>query len=105
MKNRLFLSILIGVFLVGAAIFGLYLWQEILTTNLTASERKILAELEERCRAVGEKSTFRLNAGYWQSLTLTNPFHLYDEKAIRENTRGFYKAFAWVDGFKAHFAV
>ena len=47
MKNRLFLSILTGVFLVGTLVFGLFLWREILTTNLTASERKILFELEE----------------------------------------------------------
>ncbi len=33
------------------------------------------------------------------------PFHLYDEKAIRENARKFYKAFSWVDGFKNHYAV
>ncbi len=33
------------------------------------------------------------------------PFILYDEKAIRENARRFYKAFSWVEGFKNHFAV
>lgn len=34
------------------------------------------------------------------------PFHLYDEKAIRENTRKFYRAFEWVPGgFKNFFAV
>ena len=33
------------------------------------------------------------------------PFHLYDEKAIRENARQFYKAFSWVAGFKNHYAV
>ncbi len=33
------------------------------------------------------------------------PFHLYDEKAIRENAREFYRAFSWVDGFINHFAV
>ncbi len=33
------------------------------------------------------------------------PFHLYDEKAIRENARRFYKAFAWAEGFKNHYAV
>jgi diaminopimelate decarboxylase len=33
------------------------------------------------------------------------PFHLYDEKAIRENARAFKKAFAWNKGFKEFFAV
>lgn len=33
------------------------------------------------------------------------PFHLYDEKAIRENARQFYQAFSWVEDFKNHYAV
>ncbi len=33
------------------------------------------------------------------------PFYLYDEKAIRENVRNFYKAFSWAPGFKNYFAV
>jgi diaminopimelate decarboxylase len=34
------------------------------------------------------------------------PFHIYDEKAIRENARGLYKAFDWVPGgFRNYFAV
>ncbi|MDR1701983.1 MAG: diaminopimelate decarboxylase, partial [Sporomusaceae bacterium] len=33
------------------------------------------------------------------------PFHLYDEKQIRENIRSLFRAFAWADGFKEHFAV
>jgi len=33
------------------------------------------------------------------------PFHIYDEKAIRENARRFYSVFDWVKGFKNHFAV
>jgi diaminopimelate decarboxylase len=32
------------------------------------------------------------------------PFHIYDEKGIRENIRTFLKAFAWAD-FKEYFAV
>ncbi len=35
----------------------------------------------------------------------TTPFHLYDEKAIRENARAFHKAFSWGHGFKNHYAV
>jgi diaminopimelate decarboxylase len=33
------------------------------------------------------------------------PFHIYDEKAIRENARDLLRAFAWNDGFKEYFAV
>ena len=33
------------------------------------------------------------------------PFHIYDEKGIRENMRRFAKAFSWVEGFKEYFAV
>ena len=33
------------------------------------------------------------------------PFHLYDEKGIRETARGLYKAFSWNKGFKEYFAV
>lgn len=33
------------------------------------------------------------------------PFHLYDEKGIRENARRLYKAFSWNKGFKEYFAV
>jgi diaminopimelate decarboxylase len=33
------------------------------------------------------------------------PFHIYDEKAIRENARNFKNVFAWNEGFKEFFAV
>jgi diaminopimelate decarboxylase len=33
------------------------------------------------------------------------PFHIYDEKAIRENARRLLKAFSWNEGFKEYFAV
>ena len=33
------------------------------------------------------------------------PFHIYDEKGIRENARNLYKAFSWNKGFKEYFAV
>ena len=33
------------------------------------------------------------------------PFHLYDEKGIRENARRLHKAFAWNPGYREHFAV
>ena len=33
------------------------------------------------------------------------PFHIYDEKSIRENARKLNKAFSWNKGFKEYFAV
>ena len=42
-----------------------------------------------------------------QSITAQHPtpFHLYDEKGIRENARAMRAAFAWNPGFKEYFAV
>jgi len=37
--------------------------------------------------------------------THPTPFHIYDERAIRENARALKKAFSWADGFREHFAV
>ena len=33
------------------------------------------------------------------------PFHIYDERAIRQNAREFLKAFGKLEGFKEFFAV
>ena len=33
------------------------------------------------------------------------PFHLYDEKGIRENARKLKEAFSWNKGFKEYFAI
>ena len=33
------------------------------------------------------------------------PYHLYDEKGIRENAERVYRAFSWNPGFKEYFAV
>ena len=38
-------------------------------------------------------------------IKLSTPFHIYDEKAIRENARAFKKAFSWNEGFKEFFAI
>lgn len=35
----------------------------------------------------------------------STPFHLYDEKAMRDNAKALKKAFAWNKGFKEYFAV
>ena len=37
--------------------------------------------------------------------TYPTPFHLYDEKGIRENSERLNKAFAWNKGFREYFAV
>ena len=37
--------------------------------------------------------------------TYPTPFHIYDEKGIRENARNLKKAFNWNKGFKEYFAV
>ena len=37
--------------------------------------------------------------------TYPTPFHLYDEKGIRENAKAVQEAFAWNPGFKEYFAV
>ncbi len=37
--------------------------------------------------------------------TYPTPFHIYDEKQIRENARAVKEAFAWNPGFKEYFAV
>lgn len=37
--------------------------------------------------------------------TIPTPYHLYDEKGIRENARQVNKAFSWNPGYKEYFAV
>ncbi len=37
--------------------------------------------------------------------TFPTPFHIYDEKGIRENARRLKKAFSWNKGYKEYFAV
>ena len=34
---------------------------------------------------------------------IPTPFHLYDEKGIRENARALKEAFAWNKGYKEYF--
>ena len=37
--------------------------------------------------------------------TYPTPFHIYDEKGIRENAKALKEAFSWNKGFKEYFAV
>ena len=39
------------------------------------------------------------------SKTIPTPFHIYNEKGIRENARKLIKAFSWNKGYKEFFAV
>ena len=36
---------------------------------------------------------------------IPTPFHVYDEKGIRENAGALNKAFSWNKGYKEYFAV
>ena len=36
---------------------------------------------------------------------IPTPFHIYDEKGIRENARRLKQAFSWNPGFREYFAV
>ena len=37
--------------------------------------------------------------------TYPTPFHIYDEKGIRENVKALKEAFSWNPGYKEYFAV
>ena len=39
------------------------------------------------------------------SKTIPTPFHIYDEKGIKENVRNLLKAFSWNKGYREYFAV
>lgn len=53
-----------------------------------------------------EKKTFVTKAQLDEIVkNYPTPFHLYDEKGIRENARAVKEAFAWNPGFKEYFAV
>jgi len=53
------------------------------------------------------KKEFPLSQAQLQAIIkkFPTPFHLYDEKAIRENLRRLFKAFAWAPSFREYFAV
>ena len=53
-----------------------------------------------------EKKPFLTEAMAQQIIEdVPTPFHVYDEKGIRENARRINKAFSWNKGFKEYFAV
>ena len=53
------------------------------------------------------KKTFPLNQAQLEEVIkkYPTPFHIYDEKAIRENLRRLFKAFSWAPSFREYFAV
>ena len=53
------------------------------------------------------KKTFPLSQAQLEEVIAKypTPFHIYDEKAIRENLRRLFKAFSWAPSFREHFAV
>ena len=55
---------------------------------------------------MAEKKTF-VTLGQLQEIDkkYPTPYHLYDEKGIRENAKRLYEAFSWNKGFKEFFAV
>ena len=55
---------------------------------------------------MAEKKTF-VTLGQLQEIDkkYPTPYHLYDEKGIRENAQRLYEAFSWNKGFKEFFAV
>jgi len=53
------------------------------------------------------KNTFRFTKEQLERIIdkYPTPFHIYDERSIRENARSLNRAFAWAPGFKEYFAV
>lgn len=53
------------------------------------------------------EKTFPLNKAQLQEIIkkYPTPFHIYDERAIRQNIRNLQKAFAWAPRFREQFAV
>ena len=53
-----------------------------------------------------DKKPFLTEAQAQQILQdVPTPFHIYDEKGIRENARRINEAFSWNKGFREYFAV
>ena len=72
---------------------------------------KLRAGQRARAPQRGEKSSMQkvpfitLEQAQQIIADVPTPFHIYDEKGIRENARRLYKAFSWNKGFKEYFAV
>ena len=53
------------------------------------------------------EKTFPLNKEQLEAVIAQypTPFHIYDEKAIRQNIRNLKAAFSWAPEFREHFAI
>lgn len=67
---------------------------------------RLFALLRERGSSNVEKKTFvTLEQIQEIAKTYPTPFHLYDERGIRENVKQLKEAFSWNKGFREYFAV
>ncbi len=53
----------------------------------------------------GKNSVFNKGKGGGDNQKYPTPFHIYDEKGIRQNAENLNKAFSWNEGYKEYFAV
>ena len=70
-----------------------------------ASGREQPPSAERGRKYVTKRPFITLNQAQDILADVPTPFHLYDEKGIRENARRVNQAFAWNKGFKEYFAV
>lgn len=56
-------------------------------------------------RIYGKETICNKGTVRWDREKYPTPFHLYDEKGIRENAEAVKEAFAWNPGFREYFAV
>ena len=60
----------------------------------------------ERRTEIDEKEPFVTKAQLDEIIkTYPTPFHLYDEKGMRENMKALKEAFSWNKGYREYFAV
>ena len=60
---------------------------------------------KQQRRLIYEKTVCNKRKAGRNRKRIPNPFHLYDEKGIRENVKELYDAFSWNKGYKEYFAV
>jgi len=69
-------------------------------------KKRIASQFTNRKEEIEMKEPFVTKAQLEEIIkTYPTPFHLYDEKGIRENARKLKAAFAWNKGYKEYFAV
>lgn len=82
---------------------------EIKLIELTRTDKKAAINVQvvkgEKIQAMKKKAFVTKEQIEEIVKTYPTPFHIYDEKGIRENARALKEAFAWNKGFKEFFAV